>query len=176
MWTSAFTSCPSCLRLALEDCVITLLSGSGEVCTSRVHVNPAGEPGWYRLHPTHLQSLRDRLSLLVSEAGSWKAEYWPGIPSTEIFVQWNLTCPENFRVSPPSCFHLPKPKETTYRATTVPHSPAAWRRFVEISASRSQRLETTLAARRSGRGGAVVVAPPPAARRWPVGGLDRRTP
>ena len=66
-----------------------------------------------------LQSLRDRLSLLVSEAGSWKAEYWPGIPSTEIFVQWNLTCPENFRVSPPSCFHLPKPKETTYRATTV---------------------------------------------------------
>ena len=66
-----------------------------------------------------LQSLRDRLSLLVSEAGSWKAEYWPGIPSTEIFVQSNLMCPENFRVSPPSCFHLPKPKETTYRATTI---------------------------------------------------------
>ena len=66
-----------------------------------------------------VQSLRDRLSLLVSEAGSWKAEYWSGIPSTEIFVQGNLMCPENFRVSPPSCFHLPKPKETTYRATTV---------------------------------------------------------
>ena len=66
-----------------------------------------------------VQSLRDRLSLLVSEAGSWKAEYWLGIPSTEIFVQGNLMCPENFRVSPPSCFHLPKPKETTYRATTV---------------------------------------------------------
>ena len=39
----------------------------------------------------------------------------------------------------------------------------------------SQRLETPLVARRSGRGGAVVVASPPAARRWPVGGLDRRT-
>ena len=46
-------------------------------------------------------------------------------------------CLEIFRVSPPSCFHLPKPKETTYRATTVVPQfltslPAAgrWRRCV----------------------------------------------
>ena len=37
----------------------------------------------------------------------------------------------------------------------------------------SQRLETPLVARRSGRGGAVVVASPPVARWWPVGGPDR---
>ena len=37
-----------------------------------------------------IQSLRDRLSLLASEARTWKAEYWLGSPSTEIFVPSNL--------------------------------------------------------------------------------------
>ena len=67
---------------------------------------------------THHRRGRDHGNGAI-RAGSWKAEYWLGICSTEIFVPSNLMCPENFRVSPPSCFHLPKPKEKTCRATTV---------------------------------------------------------
>ena len=65
------------------------MNGSTNSCSS---VWGVGRHCWYRKQEAGRQNI---------------AQEFP-----EIFVQWNLMCPENFRISP-------KPKETTYRATTA---------------------------------------------------------